>query len=327
MNFKMMLTLTTLTTALVACAKTSSGTSAASASSVLTLAPMSSSVAPGGTTTVLVTGGTGVYVNAGAVQGRLTQASVNSYLYTAPTSLTLGSTDTLTVSDSSGTVGTVVILLNGAAQSSTATGAAPFTNTSCQGMYTLNINGVSAAVSVYQNVSNQISGYMLINNYYYPINGSCSVVPGQTSGTLSFVNLIMNQTYSAAVTSSGGRLVLTGNVQTSAATYNFTGTSNGITAAPVAETLACDGTYSAMIGQNAGQLRLINNGTGQVGGYLVLQGYFYAFTGTCAQAVSLQNLTNGSNYTGNATFNGPSVAINGSFTTRDGAVLAWSANK
>ena len=326
MNFKMILTLTTLTSVLLACGKTSSGTSAASASSTLTISPMSNTVAPGGTTTVMITGGTGVYVSVTASQGKLTQASSNSYLYTAPASSISGS-DLISATDSAGTNVVFAIMISGSASSSSTAGASPFTNTSCQGAFTLNVNGAPAALNVVQNVSNQISGYLLINSYYFPISGSCSVLTGQTSGSMSFTNLMNGQAYGATLTSSGGRLVLQGSVPTGAATYTFTGYSNGVTNAPVVAVNSLDGTFTATIGANLGQLRLIDNGTGTVGGYLLLQGNYYAFSGTGGGSVSFRNLTNGSVYSGTATFNGTSVAMSGNFTTSLGATLGWSANK
>ena len=74
-------------------------------------------------------------------------------------------------------------------------------------------------------------------------------------------------------------------------------------------------------------MTLVSNGSGNLAGYLYLQGYYYALVGTCgASTISLSNLTTGSPYVGTWSSNGSDIYMSGTFTVTSGATYNWSAS-
>lgn len=330
MNQKMMLLATIGFSGLVACSATSNGTSDNSAAGVstITVVAIPSTVAPGATSQITFSGGSGSYQNAYASQGTLTPQTATTWLYTAPTAPT-GSTVTIQVSDTLGAGGMGGIFISG---STTGTTTTPALTSSCAGSYSLNVGGIGATLGVIQNVAGQISGYLYfpansVNTqpYTFPIIGTCA------AGAISFQNVSLGQTYSGNFSNSGTSISVSGSVNTTAGTVGWSGTSTSVSPAPVAETQACGGQYQANIAGTMGTLILVHNGGGGVAGYLSLAygstTNIYSITGTCGATLNLKNNTNGSTYTGSATFNGASVLMSGSFVTAGGQTYAWSAAK
>ena len=147
MNHRLMLLATLSIFGLVACSNGGGGSSDASASAaaIITVVAMPSTVAPGGTSQISFTGGSGAYQNAYASQGTLVPQTATTWLYTAPAAPT-SSTVTITVSDTLGTGGMGGLFITGTTGGGTTT---PITGstTSCAGSYALNVGGIGALCS------------------------------------------------------------------------------------------------------------------------------------------------------------------------------------
>ena len=286
------------------------------ASGTLSVSAAATSLALGASTTVTVTGGTGSYPTYSASQGTLTLSSTNTFVYAAPSSASSSSV-TITVYDSAGQVGYAYLTIG-------TTSSSAYT---CGGTYDAQIGGIPAVISLVGDSNHYVAGYVAITGYYYPVFGTCTF-DGST-GTLSMKNLSLNQTYAGSVTLSSSRAFFAGSVTTSTgAVYGWSAAARAVPAATTWPAYSCEGNYNAVIAGNSGMMVLVENGAGQVAGYLYLQGYFYALSGTCNGAggtISLSNLTSGSPYTGTVGFSGSTVYLNGSFTTTGGSVYAWSA--
>lgn len=313
--------MTVAAAALIGCDKNSgaSSSSGAAATSIVTLQTATSTLAPGASTTVTVTGGSGTYTSAYASQGTIYQQSNNIYVYTAPSSPT-ASTTTFTIYDSAGAVGTGYILISGGGSNTTSA-------SSCGGSYSATIGGISATLFVVQGSGGYIGGYLYMSNYYYPVIGSCSFTGG--SGSISFTNIVDSATYSGSVALSGTQLAISGTMTSSGgSTFSWNATSQTPAATFTEPTYSCQGNYDATVATNTGTITLVQDGGGNVAGYLYLQGYVYALTGTCnanGGSVSLTNRTTGSLYTGTTVYNGSTVNMSGSFTTTSGSTYTWSA--
>lgn len=317
--------------ATLGCSKDSSNSSASTAASTLTLALSSSTVAPGGSATVTVSGGSGSYTTASASEGILNLTSPNTYTFTAPSSAT-NPTVTLTISDSLGATGSANIYVSSDSGGVTGVGSnssSTSSSTSCEGTYDANIAGVSATLYVVQGSSNYIGGLIYMFNFYYPIIGTCSLSNG--SGSISFTNVVDSSPYSGTITLSGSQLSISGTMTSSGGTgYSWTASSQTAAATFTSPIYSCQGNYNATIGSNSGQITIVQDGNGNVAGYLYLQGYVYALVGTCSAnggSVSMVNYTTGSTYTGTATYSSSKVNMSGTFTTTGGVAYSWSASQ
>lgn len=295
---------------------TSSTTSSANS---ITLVVSNYSLSLSESTTITVSGGTGSYVSATATQGSIYASSSNSYVYTSPPSIS-DSSVTVTITDSDGNTGVAYLSISGSSSDSTST------ITSCAGTYTASMNGISAKVYIVSDADENIAGYIYMTNYYYPISGYCSV----SSGSISFRELSIGNYYTGSIsTNSSSQLTISGNIQTSSSNYSWSATSSTTVTTTTNQSYSCEGQYSATIAGNSGTLLLVSDGSYNVAGYLYLQGYYYAFKGTCdtsSGSVSMSNLTTSSTYTGSAYESGSTKYLSGSFQLSSGTTYSWSAN-
>lgn len=289
-----------------------------------TLAPTAtpSSLSLGGTSLLAVTGGTAPYmwtITSGT--GTLSATTGATVGFTASSSIS-GSV-VVRVSDGSGLSGSVTISV----------GSATTSGMSCGGTYDINVSGLVGTLYIVHSTSGNVGGYVSFVSYpytyYYPVIGTCTATSGGT-GTLNMTQLIdatHQPQFTATVTGSlGGQLSLTGTVLADGATYSWTGTSQGASSMLSAPALSCQGNYNATIAGNPGQMTFVQDGLGAMGGYLLLQGGYYAFTGSCTgTGVTLVNKVNASQYTGTVTPNGSSVSMQGNFITSQGQSNTWSA--
>jgi hypothetical protein len=306
----------------IGCGKKSSDSSgsSATAASTITLQIASTTLTAGATTVIYVTGGSGSYTNAYASEGTIHAQSANTYAYTAPTS-PASSIVSISISDSSGNIGSGAILISGTTATTT-------TASSCGGTFTATIGGVSATMYVVQGSGNYIGGYLYMASYYYPLIGTCTLSSG--TGSLSFTNVANGASYSGTVSLSGTQLSISGTMTSGGSSYAWTATSQTAAATFTTPAYSCQGNYNATIGSNTGSITIVQDGSGNVAGYLYLLGYIYALSGTCnanGGAVSITNHTTGSRYTGTATYSGSKVNMSGSFITSPGATYSWSASQ
>jgi hypothetical protein len=92
--------------------------SASSLSTVLTLMPSAYQVAPGSSINITISGGSGVYSTVNASAGSITQSSANLFVYTAPSTIGLGQTVSITATDSLGSSGMTSVSIANVSSSS-----------------------------------------------------------------------------------------------------------------------------------------------------------------------------------------------------------------
>ena len=305
-------------------------TAAVNPASKVSVLPTLSILTVGQSTTVTVSGGSGTYVSASATEGTISALSAGVYNYVAPASTTMLS-ETITVTDSAGIIGTAYIAISG---STTITTSTPVN--SCTGVYDTNIADIPATLHLLADASSQVSGYIYMMNYYYPVFGTCTV-----GGRIAITNMSLNQPYMGTVgVNANQQLYLAGTVQgvpdpesadPTSQIYAWAAQSQTPVTTVTAPTASCEGTYTATIAGAPGILVFVQDGGTNISGYLNLTApdgthYFYMMSGTCAGsggAVSFTNLTTGSPYTGTMT---SSNLMSGTFTTANGT-YNWSATK
>jgi hypothetical protein len=284
------------------------------------VAASSASISAGQSTTITVSGGSGTYTSAYASEGSIYQSSNNVFTYTAAASPTTSSV-TITVYDSAGQVGYGYVGISGTTTSTSST-------YSCGGTYTADISGISATLTLVHGSGDYVAGYFYMYNYYYPVVGSC--VFNGSSGTINVSDLINGYTYSGTVGLSGSQVAMSGSIVAAGYTYSWTATSQSSVASISVPSTTCQGTYSATIAGNAGTIALVQNGSNNVAGYMLLQGYYYALQGTCTPggSISFTNLTSQSTYSGTSTLSGTATSsMSGTFYATNGSTYSWSATR
>ena len=319
-NMVLFLTLATLST--TACSNSGSSdapapVAAAAVTNTLLVTVSSPTVNLGGTVTVSVSGGSGTYTSAMASQGTIVQSLPGLYTFTAPVSTTSTSFD-ITITDSTGAMGSAIVTL----PSGTTTGTAA----SCGGTYTLTINtNLSATMTLVEDASGNVAGNIKMVGYYYPVVGTCTT--NGTAGTLTLQELVNGNTYTASVTALGGQNTLAGTLVTAGgANYPWTASSQSTSTITTTPATNCEGSFNATLGVNTATMTLVEDGTGNIAGYLLLQGYYYALGGTCTgAAISFSNFTTGSQYTGTVSGTGAAVSMAGTYIIPGGTPYNWTA--
>lgn len=312
--------------ALSACGGSSGGSdSSASVQSVFSVYPTTGSVVANSSFSFYPSGGTSPYtfsVYSGG--GSLSQTSGTYSIYYAPSS---AGTSIIRVADA---VGNVIYYTISISSSSTSTTTTTTTTTSsaisCEGAYSVSVNGVSGTMDLVQDSSGYLGGFLYLSGYYYFMSGSCSL--SGSSGSLSLYNWQFGSQYSGTITVSGSSASISGTMTSSGTSYSWSASRSSLFSAS-SITQTCEGTYSATIGANSGTIYLFADSGGVVIGDLYLQGYQYVLAGTCVVTgstgtVQLTNLTSGSSYSGTVTI-GSSISMSGTFTTSAGSAYSWSS--
>jgi hypothetical protein len=301
-----------------ACSQSGSGGSSATAASALSLSPIT--VTEGGTAYLYPTGGSSPYTFSVMSSGGTLSSTVGVYtVYTAPST---AGTYYVLVTDAAGNSGYMTISVSSGTVS-TGTSITTTTTTSsnvCEGTFTANIAGTAGTMTLVQDSSGYVGGYLYLSGYYYPISGSCS------GSSISLTNWDFGTTYTGTVSSgaiSGTMTVSDGT------TYSWSAAlSSYLTGYTI--TQSCEGTYTATINGRSGTLYLFGDSYGNVAGDLYLAGYNYVVVGTCvvngstSGLISLTNMTTNSTYTGSVTVS-TSISLSGTFSLYGGSSYSWSA--
>lgn len=290
----------------------------------LALSPLNPSVAPGGSVSFSVTGGTAPYTYSVVTTGG---GSFISNTYTAPS-----------------TAGSYVIQVNDSVGNSAQTTVAVGTSavaSSCEGKYNITITGGGLAtpdtgsLNLIEDSSGNLGGYLTLSGFTYPMSGTCSV--GGTTGTISMTNIDFNSTYSGTFTLNGSSgSSLTGSAQLnggSLASWTATWLSAPATTATTSQ--SCEGTYNFTITGGSspenGTMKMVEDNYGNFIGYLALSGYDYTLAGTCivtngVGTISFSDVTTGTTYTGTVSSNGTTLSMAGSLVSTAGNAT-WNASQ
>lgn len=148
----------------------------------LTVSPLNTTVAPGGTVSYIVSGGSGNYTyNTTGSYGTFVGA-----VFTVAPATAVGTVITVQITDATSNQSvTATIDVSGTAVSSTAG--------SCEGNFALNLDGYPGTLQITEDASGNISGALAVTGYGYPapIYGTC------VSGTINFTDEYSGSAYTA----------------------------------------------------------------------------------------------------------------------------------
>jgi hypothetical protein len=128
----------------------------------LTLTPAATTITPGANVTIGISGGNGIYTTATATTGTVTASTATSFIYTAPTSASVGTGIVITASDSAGATGTTTLTIG------SATGGA------------LTLNPLSPTLATGAQTTFTVSGGQSPYNWQISGGGSLSASTGQS---------------------------------------------------------------------------------------------------------------------------------------------------
>jgi hypothetical protein len=320
-------------TALTACGnKTSTAsdnsTAAVTLPTALSVYAASSMVALGATTTISVSGGSGTYVTATATLGTLVATGASTFTYTAPSSASTYY-ETITITDSNGLSGSTQLTLSGASGGGTSTTG----TTSCSGTYSVNLGGVAASMVLVGGANGYVAGYLDMWSYKYPVYGSCSI--SGASGTITLTEPSVSSTFSGSVSFNGSTITMSGSASNQtgsggAAAWTATSQTAAVTvSAPTSN--SCQGTYTATVGPNPGQILFVQDGNNKIAGVMQLnvgtQIFYYSLSGTCSGgSINFTNITTGSPYSGTVSFTSSGASMSGTYSANS-TTYNWSATR
>lgn len=296
--------------------------SSASTQSVFSVYPTVGSVVANSSFSFYPTGGTSPYtfsVYSGG--GSLSQTSGTYSIYYAPSS---AGTSIIRVVDAAGNVIYYTITISTSSTTTTTT-TTTSSSSSCEGAYSVSLNGTSGTMYLVQDSTGYLGGYMYLSGYYYFMSGTCSL--SSSTGSISLYNWQFGSQYSGTITVSGSSASISGSMTSNSTSYSWSASRSSLFGASTI-TQSCEGTYSATIGSNTGTIYLFGDSGGNVIGELYMLGYHYVLAGTCivngtTGTISMTNLTVNSSYTGTVTV-GSSISMSGTFTTSAGSSYSWS---
>ena len=171
----------------------------------LVVTPLTTTAAPSGTVSYMVSGGTAPYsyiASAGTFSGAT---------LTIPASATNGQVITVTIGDSAGHSIQATVTV------STSGGGGGTTSGSCAGTYTLNLDGYPGTMQLIEDANGNIGGYLQLTGYGYAayIGGTC------ISGTISFTDSYSQSPYTGQyfTNPNTGKTVMTGSFSDSSGSY------------------------------------------------------------------------------------------------------------
>lgn len=295
---KQLLLIGAITLFATACAKSSddSGGSSAATASVLTISPNPAYVSSGQTVMLSVSGGSGSYTYnlSTSIGGTLSNTSGNSTVFTPGTT---SGTVQVNVTDTSGNTGYATVFVTGTGGGTGALTISPLNTTlAASGATTFTVTGGTAP-------------------YYFTVTsgGGYFSAASSTTGSVVYYAPSTAQTVTVQISDSAGN-------STTTSVY-VSGTSTTAS--------ACGGTFNMNLAGTAATLQVIEDASGNVGGYISISGSYAPISGTCsAGTISFTNLYSGSPYTGSYFVN-PStntLVMTGTFSYA-GSSYSWFATQ